>query len=59
MMKVLVENHFVSDSNCNLVNVHGMKNTIKFTSSIGDTTHRVLQLVLSKTDRIGDTKYDI
>ena len=33
-----------------------MTNNVGFTSSVGDTTWAVLQLVLSETNKIGDIK---
>ena len=36
-----------------------MKNNVKFTFSVGDTPHGRLQVVLTKTNRRGDTKHNI
>ena len=36
-----------------------MTNNIRFTFSVGDTTQAFYQLVLSKTNQIGDIKYKI
>ena len=36
-----------------------MTNNVGFTFSIGDTTRAVFTIVFSKTNRIGDTNYNI
>ena len=53
----------VADSNCDTVDLQcpvfflqGMANNGRFTFSVGDTRWAGLQLVLSKTSRIGDIK---
>ena len=56
-----MKNHLVSDSNCNSVNLQSpgkMTKNVGLTFSVGDTYYG-LQLVLSKTIRIGDSKYQI
>jgi hypothetical protein len=61
---IWMEFHFVSDSICNTVthnpprDLQGMTNNVGLTL-VFMTLHSSLQLVLSKTIRIGDTKYDI
>ena len=59
-----MKNHLGSDSVCNIVNLQcpiiflpGMTNNARFTFSVGDTHTHGWQLVLSKTNIIGDTKY--
>ena len=39
--------------------VQEMTNNMRFTSRVGDTNTGSLQLVLNKTNIIGDTKYNI
>ena len=63
MIEIWMKNHLVSDSNRNTVNLcnpwkywQGMINNVGLTFSVV-TLHLGLQLVLSKTIRIGDTKY--
>ena len=62
MIEIWMKNVLVSGSNCNIVillsskNLQGMRNNIGLTYRVGDTYYS-LQLVLSKTIRIGDTKY--
>jgi len=58
--------HLVSDSNYNIVkilipnyNIQGVTNNIRFTFGGGDTTRTILQIVMSKTNRMGDTTYNI
>ena len=41
---------------CPIVFLQGMRNSVRFTVNVGDSTDG-LQLVLSKTNRIGNTKY--
>ena len=45
MIEILMENHLVSDGNCNVVNLYlsnffwqGMTNNARFTFSVGDAT---------------------
>jgi hypothetical protein len=58
-----MKNHLVSDNNCHTVNypqiLKGVTNDVGLPFSVGDTLHHNLQLVLSKTIRIGDTTYHI
>jgi hypothetical protein len=59
-----MKNHLVSDSNCNVVIYNPPKDLQGMTKDVGFTfvlltLNRGLQLVLSKTIRIGDTKYHI
>jgi hypothetical protein len=37
----------------------GMPNNIKLRFSVDDTTLAVLKLLLSKKNRVGDTKYNV
>ena len=48
MIEVLMKNHLVSDTNCNVVNPcypiffdKEQQNNVRFTFSVGDTTHAV------------------
>ena len=41
-----------------LIFLQGMTNDVKFTFSVGDTTHVDFDLVTSQTNRFGDTKYN-
>ena len=65
MIEIWIKNHLVSGSDCNTVNLEspknlqGMTNNVGLTLSVGDTLYHGLQLVLSKTLRIGDTKSHI
>ena len=52
-------NHLVSDSKCNIVNLQSPKLLQGMTNNVGSITLVVLQLVSSKTIRIGETKYHI
>jgi hypothetical protein len=59
-----MKNHLVSDNFCNIVNLCPLENLQEMTNNVGLTfsirdTPYGLQLVLSKTIRIGDTKYHI
>ena len=36
-----------------------MTNNVRFTFSVGDTTWAFVNVVLGKTNRIGDTKYNM
>ena len=40
MVKIWMENHLVSDSNCNIVNLQGMTNNVGITLTISDTIPR-------------------
>ena len=65
MIDILMKNHLISGSfKCNIVNLHSpnflqeMTNYVELTFSVGTTIqYHGLQLVLSKTIRIGNTKY--
>ena len=63
MIKIWLKIHLVSDSKCNYVNLYGIPKQIfsRMTNNVGltlsvVTLYRNLQLGLSKTIRMGDTK---
>ena len=65
MIEIWMKNHLVSGSNCNTVILWSPKRFTRddkimfgLTCIVGDTTPG-LQLVLSTTSRIGDTRYQI
>ena len=64
MIEIWMRNHLVSENNCNIViyNVQFLckkwQNNYGLTFGACDITRGGLQLVLSKTNRIDDTKYN-
>ena len=64
MIEIWMRKHLVSDSNCNTINLEFPKNLQGRTKNVGLTfsvgeLYGSLQLVMSKTTRIGNTKYHI
>jgi hypothetical protein len=59
MIEDWMRNHLLSDINCNIVNLWSSKIFTRNDNKMLVTLHRILQLVLSKTTVIGDTKYVI
>ena len=59
-----MRNHLVTDTDCNTLNLQPPRKLQEMTNNVGFnlvlvTLDRGLQLALSKTIRIGDTKYHI
>ena len=62
MVEIWTRKHLVYDGNCNSVNLQrlqGMTNNVRFALSVWWHYMDGLQLVLRKTNRIGDTKYNM
>ena len=63
VIETWMRNHFVSERTCNYYRFMNLKkgviNNVRFIVGVGDTTRGGVQLVLSRMNRIGHTKYYI